>query len=78
MSTTGSNARLEQKTSMIEFIALMALLTSIEALSIDAMLPALSQIGQSLNAVGNQPQLIIGAIFLGGCLWAAYQRCVIR
>lgn len=49
----------------VEFIALMALLTSIEALSIDAMLPALGDIGRSLGAEGNQPQLVIGAIFLG-------------
>ncbi|MGB0507605.1 MAG: multidrug effflux MFS transporter [Pikeienuella sp.] len=56
---------LKPKTGQFEFIALMALLTAIEALSIDAMLPALSLIGKSLNAPGNQPQLIIGAIFLG-------------
>jgi len=46
----------------------MAVLTALEALSIDAMLPALGDIGRSLNAPGNQPQLVIGAIFLGGAL----------
>lgn len=56
----------------MEFVALMALLTSIEALSIDAMLPALDDIGRSLGAGGNQPQLVIGSIFLG----AALGQCV--
>ena len=49
----------------VEFVVLMALLTSLEALSIDAMLPALDHIGTSLDAIGNQPQLVIGSIFLG-------------
>lgn len=49
----------------VEFVALMALMTAIEALSIDAMLPALDAIGDSLGAGGNQPQLVIGSIFLG-------------
>jgi len=49
----------------MEFVALMALMTAIEALSIDAMLPALDDIGHSLGADGNQPQLVIGSIFLG-------------
>lgn len=52
----------------VEFVALMALLTAIEALSIDAMLPALDDIGRSLGADGNQPQLVIGSIFLGAAL----------
>ena len=52
--------------SRLEFIALMASLMSIVALSIDALLPALEQIG---NAVGIQDvhdnQLLITMIFLG-------------
>lgn len=52
----------------VEFVALMALMTAIEALSIDAMLPALDDIGRSLGAGGNQPQLVIGAIFLGAAI----------
>ncbi|WP_372738309.1 hypothetical protein [Neptunomonas sp.] len=40
--------------SQVQFIALMALLTATAALSIDAMLPALGQIGKSLNADSNQ------------------------
>ena len=48
-----------------EFIVLMALLTSLEAFAIDAMLPALPDIGADLGAAGNAPQLVIGALFLG-------------
>jgi len=49
-----------------EFIALMAVLVSMKALAIDAMLPALTQIGNDLNiAHANDRQLIITSIFLG-------------
>ena len=37
---------------MVEFIALMAMLTSLVALCIDAILPALSIIGDELNSSG--------------------------
>ena len=44
----------------------MALLMSLVALSIDAMLPALGEIGQDLGlAAENDAQLIVGALFLG-------------
>ncbi len=52
--------------SKIEFIALMASLMSIVALSIDALLPALEQIGISIgiqNTTDNQ--LLVTMIFLG-------------
>lgn len=50
----------------VEFIALMALTTSLVALSIDAMIPALPAIGQALNVVdSNDNQLIISMVFLG-------------
>ena len=50
----------------IEFIALMALTTSLVALSIDAMIPALPDIGQALNVQdSNDNQLIIAMVFLG-------------
>ncbi len=50
----------------LEFIALMAALMSMVALSIDAMLPALGIIGQDLNvANANDSQLIISSVFLG-------------
>ncbi|MBT3360354.1 MAG: multidrug effflux MFS transporter [Rhodospirillales bacterium] len=48
-----------------EFIALMALVMSTVAMSTDAVLPALSLIGQELGAGENQRQLVIGALFLG-------------
>ncbi|MEZ5758547.1 MAG: multidrug effflux MFS transporter [Emcibacteraceae bacterium] len=49
-----------------EFIALMAVLMSIVAISIDAMLPALGIIGNDLNVEHvNQPQHIISVIFAG-------------
>ncbi|MGS2726425.1 multidrug effflux MFS transporter [Psychroserpens sp. BH13MA-6] len=50
----------------IEFIALMASLMSIVALSIDALLPALPEIGESLGVTTNHDnQLLITMIFLG-------------
>jgi DHA1 family bicyclomycin/chloramphenicol resistance-like MFS transporter len=49
-----------------EFIALMASLMSIVALSIDALLPALSDIGISINSLSSTDhQLLITMIFLG-------------
>ena len=49
-----------------EFIALMALMMSLVALSIDAMLPALPDIGADLDALGeNQTQLVLSALFGG-------------
>jgi MFS transporter, DHA1 family, multidrug resistance protein len=49
-----------------EFVALMALMISLVAMSVDAMLPALAQIGDELGAGhANQAQLIISALLLG-------------
>ena len=49
-----------------EFVILMASLIAMVALSIDAMLPALLDIGKDLNAADpNDPQLVIGLFFLG-------------
>jgi len=49
-----------------EFVAIMALLTSLIALSIDAMLPALPDIGVSLQvARANDTALVISMLFLG-------------
>ena len=49
-----------------EFVILMAMMSSLIALSIDAMLPALTQIGQDLGvANSNDTQLIVSMIFLG-------------
>jgi DHA1 family bicyclomycin/chloramphenicol resistance-like MFS transporter len=50
----------------VEFVALMATLTSLAALSIDAMLPALGEIGRDLHAAHpNDIQLVVALIFLG-------------
>ena len=52
-----------------EFISLMALLMSLVALTIDAMLPALSQIGDDLNVTNpNDVQLVVSTVFLGMAL----------
>jgi len=49
-----------------EFIALTAMMMSLVALSVDTMLPALSQIGRDLGVIdNNSPQLIISLFFLG-------------
>ncbi len=49
-----------------EFIALVALLMSLVALSIDAMLPALPEIGRDLGALRrNDTQFVVTALFLG-------------
>lgn len=49
-----------------EFVALMASMIALVALSIDAMLPALGEIAQDLGAArANDSQLIISLIFLG-------------
>ena len=49
-----------------EFIGLMALMTSLVALSIDAMLPALPDIGGDLGVEqANHNQLVISALLLG-------------
>lgn len=49
-----------------EFIALMALMMSLVALSIDAVLPALDAIGQSMGVTNsNDNQFLIGILFVG-------------
>ncbi len=54
------------KISFIEFIALMAMMMSLTALAIDAMLPALSIIGLDLGVTNsNDNQLTISALFIG-------------
>ena len=55
-----------QPTLKIEFIAIMALLMSLVALSIDGILPALAVIGTDLGVTDTQDhQLLITMIFLG-------------
>ncbi|MBA6155078.1 multidrug effflux MFS transporter [Tenacibaculum sp. S7007] len=57
----------QKEQSKLEFIALMASLMSLVALSIDALLPALEQIGISLSVQqnSNDNQLLVTMIFLG-------------
>ncbi|MBF0381143.1 MAG: multidrug effflux MFS transporter [Magnetococcales bacterium] len=55
-----------QLLSQTEFVALMAMMTSLVAMSIDSMLPALEQMGNELGSVHpNDNQLIISALFFG-------------
>lgn len=50
----------------VEFICLMAVLMSLVALAIDAVLPALTKIGESLGVgSANSTQLIISVFFIG-------------
>lgn len=52
--------------SYLEFVILVSMMMSLMALSIDAMLPALPQIGSDLNVQNaNDRQLIVSTIFLG-------------
>jgi DHA1 family bicyclomycin/chloramphenicol resistance-like MFS transporter len=52
--------------AIAEFVTLLAMMVSILALSIDAMLPALDQIGRDLSvAEANDVQLVISSMFLG-------------
>jgi DHA1 family bicyclomycin/chloramphenicol resistance-like MFS transporter len=54
---------------LVEFVILMAMLISLVALSIDAMLPALPQIGVDLGVQqANDTQLIIATLFIGMAL----------
>jgi DHA1 family bicyclomycin/chloramphenicol resistance-like MFS transporter len=52
--------------SFFEFIIIISMMMSLTALSIDAMLPALPQIGSDLGVQNtNSRQLVVGIIFLG-------------
>lgn len=59
---------MKEKTALpfIEFVALMAAMMALVALSTDAMLPALQRIGEDLAVVReNSVQLIVSTLFLG-------------
>jgi DHA1 family bicyclomycin/chloramphenicol resistance-like MFS transporter len=52
--------------SYVEFVVLISMMTSLVALSIDAMLPALPHIGGDLSVQNaNDSQLVVSSIFLG-------------
>lgn len=55
-----------------ELIALMALLMSLQAFGIDAMLPALGVMADEMSVAGNDRQLVIGAYFLGAGIGAFF------
>ncbi len=56
----------KKRPSFTEFVIIMSLLMALTALSIDAMLPALPQIGGDLNVeTANGSQLVVSSIFLG-------------
>ena len=66
-----SLASTKRKTSpaFVEFVIIVSMMISLTALSIDAMLPALPQIGHDLGIVNpNDRQLVISIIFLGSAL----------
>lgn len=60
----------QQKTlSFTEFVIIISMMMSLTALSIDAMLPALPQIGSELGVTNpNDRQLVVSVIFLGQAL----------
>jgi DHA1 family bicyclomycin/chloramphenicol resistance-like MFS transporter len=66
-------SRIKPELGVFEFVALMAFLTSLVALSIDAMLPALNQIGADLNSDSPQhTHLIVSLFFVGMALGQLY------
>lgn len=59
-------AKRRKEPSYGEFVILVSTMTSLAALSIDAMLPSLPQIGSDLNVQNvNDRQLVISVLFLG-------------
>lgn len=55
-----------------EMIVLMAMLMSLQAFGIDAMLPALGEMASDMGAAGNDRQYVIGAYFLGSGIGAFF------
>jgi DHA1 family bicyclomycin/chloramphenicol resistance-like MFS transporter len=65
-SPSKTNSIAKANIGLVEFVTLMALMTSLVALSIDAVLPALSQIGADLNITDSrQTHLIVSLFFIG-------------
>ena len=63
---TGGTASGHSQTGIAEFVAIMATLTALVALSIDMVLPALPAIGASLGVQrANENQLVLSLLFLG-------------
>ena len=75
MSSNSNNIidNIKPDIGLVEFVALMALMTSLVALSIDAMLPALSQIGNELGVSDHrETHLIVSLFFIGMALGQLY------
>lgn len=70
MAATGTSAK--RPFGETELIVLMASLMALQALGIDAMLPALGSIGGELGATGNDRQFVISSYFLGAGLGAFF------
>ena len=63
---SNTNNKTKPDIGLFEFVTLMALMTSLVALSIDAVLPALSQIGADLDITDpRQSHLIVSLFFIG-------------
>lgn len=61
-----SVTKLKTRPSFAEFVALISLMMALTAVSIDAMLPALPQLGRDLQVQNaNDRQLVVSMIFLG-------------
>ncbi|GGF63752.1 multidrug effflux MFS transporter [Alteromonas lipolytica] len=63
---TQKTAHVKPALGLPEFIALMAVMTSLVALSIDAMLPALSAIGSAMGAADVHESHLIVSLFFAG------------
>ena len=63
---TAHPTRQKTEPALVEFVVIISLMMSLTALSIDAMLPALAQIGAELGVQNpNERQLIVSVLFLG-------------
>ncbi len=64
--TSSDHEAVPERPGRGEFVVLIALMISIVAMAIDAMLPALGQIGEDMGvAGGNRQQLVVTFLFLG-------------
>lgn len=66
MSDNAATTHAKPSLGLFEFVCLMAMMTSLVALSIDAMLPAMNQIGEMLGSTSQQQvHLIVSIFFIG-------------
>ena len=64
-----TSTRTSTSPSFPEFVAILSMMMALTALSIDAMLPALPQIGSELGVANpNDRQLVVSILFLGSAL----------